>query len=207
MSKLQRIKTMLSELLELEMGSATSDKGVIYWNEETIEVGTTIYVQDENENKVLAEDGDYEIDGKIYTVDGGKVKEIADKVTEEVVEEVEEEPTEEPAEEPTEDPTDEPEQTEDEPAEEPEEEPVQPEEEEPLADEEPETEEPNEVDGLRKEIDDLRAIVDVLKAEIEALKGKPVAMSATEEFQVIQKNTTTKGIGRYADAIAELRKK
>ena len=36
MSKLQRIKTMLSELLELEMGSATSDKGVIYWNEETI---------------------------------------------------------------------------------------------------------------------------------------------------------------------------
>lgn len=200
MSKLQRIKTMLSELLELEMGSATSDKGVIYWNEETIEVGTTIYVQDEDENKVLAEDGDYEIDGKIYTVEGGKVKEIADKLTEEVVEE-------EPTEEPTEDPTDEPEKTEDEPTEEPEEEPVQPEEEEPLVEDEPTTEEPNEVDGLRKEIDDLRAIVDVLKAELEALKGKPLAMSAAEEFQVIQKNTVTKGVGRYADAIAELRKK
>lgn len=200
MSKLQRIKTMLSELLELEMGSATSDKGVIYWNEETIEVGTTIYVQDEDENKVLAEDGDYEIDGKIYTVEGGKVKEIADKLTEEVVEE-------DPTEEPTEDPTDEPEKTEDEPTEEPEEEPVQPEEEEPLVEDEPTTEEPNEVDGLRKEIDDLRAIVDVLKAELEALKGKPLAMSAAEEFQVIQKNTVTKGVGRYADAIAELRKK
>lgn len=200
MSKLQRIKTMLSELLELEMGSATSDKGVIYWNEETIEVGTTIYVQDEDENKVLAEDGDYEIDGKIYTVEGGKVKEIADKLTEEVVEE-------DPTEEPTEDPTDEPEKTEDEPTEEPEEEPVQPEEEEPLVEDEPATEEPNEVDGLRKEIDDLRAIVDVLKAELEALKGKPLAMSAAEEFQVIQKNTVTKGVGRYADAIAELRKK
>lgn len=200
MSKLQRIKTMLSELLELEMGSATSDKGVIYWNEETIEVGTTIYVQDEDENKVLAEDGDYEIDGKIYTVEGGKVKEIADKLTEEVVEE-------DPTEEPTEDPTDEPEKTEDEPTEEPEEEPVQPEEEEPLVEDEPTTEEPNEVDGLRKEIDDLRAIVDVLKAELEALKGKPLAMSAAEEFQVIQKNTVSKGVGRYADAIAELRKK
>lgn len=200
MSKLQRIKTMLSELLELEMGSATSDKGVIYWNEETIEVGTTIYVQDEDENKVLAEDGDYEIDGKIYTVEGGKVKEIADKLTEEVVEE-------DPTEEPTEDPTDEPEKTEDEPTEEPEEEPVQPEEEEPLVEDEPATEEPNEVDGLRKEIDDLRAIVDVLKAELETLKGKPLAMSAAEEFQVIQKNTVTKGVGRYADAIAELRKK
>lgn len=199
MSKLQRIKTMLSELLELEMGSATSDKGVIYWNEETIEVGTTIYVQDEDENKALADDGDYEIDGKIYTVEGGKVKEIADKLTEEVVEE-------DPTEEPTEDPTDEPEKTEDEPTEEPEEEPVQPEEEEPLVEDEPETEEPNELDGLRKEIDDLRAIVDVLKTELEALKGKPLAMSAAEEFQVIQKNTVTKGVGRYADAIAELRK-
>ena len=42
-------------------------------------------------------------------------------------------------------------------------------------------------------------LYDVLKAELEALKGKPLAMSAAEEFQAIQKNAVTKGIGRYAE--------
>lgn len=205
MSKLQRIKTMLAELLELEMSSATSDKGVIFWDGELGE-GIAVYVEDEEGNKVPAEDNTYEIGNAtekiVIEVAEGKVKtyEVQEVPFEEPAEEEpaeEEEPVAEPEAEPTEEPA-EPEVTE------------EPEEEEPLAEEEPAEEpaeeEKEEENELRKQIDELRAVVDVLKAELEALKGKPLAMSAAEEFQAIQKNAVTKGIGRYAEAIAQLRK-
>ena len=192
---------MLAELLELEMSSATSDKGVIFWDGELGE-GIAVYVEDEEGNKVPAEDNTYEIGNAtekiVIEVAEGKVKTY----------EVQEVPFEEPAEE---EPAEE-----EEPVAEPEAEPTEtkvteePEEEEPLAEEEPAEEpaeeEKEEENELRKQIDELRAVVDVLKAELEALKGKPLAMSAAEEFQAIQKNAVTKGIGRYAEAIAQLRK-
>lgn len=202
MSKLQRIKTMLAELLELEMSSATSDKGVIFWDGELGE-GVAVYVEDEEGNKVPAGDDTYEIGNAtekiVIEVAGGVVKTYDvqelpfEEENNEEPETVEEEPTAEPEEE-----QEEPEVVE------------EPEEEEPLAEEVKEDEEPaeevKEEDELRKQIDELREVIEVLKAEVEALKGKPLAMSAAEEFQVIQKNAVTKGIGRYADAIAELRK-
>lgn len=221
-TKLQRIKTMLSELLELEMGSATSDKGIIYWNDELKE-GTAVYVQDDNEIKVLAEDGDYEVEGKVITVSEGKVIEIKDKIVPvEII----------PAEDPEIEIVDDPETVEDETPvleEEPKDEEVveeEPKDEDKPADdpetEEDETPEMEDVENptnegeessaeaiveIRKEVNELYAIIDRLKKEIEELKGKPLAMSAVETLENVRRTDKgLKGIDRYAQAIADMRK-
>lgn len=203
MSKLERIKTMLSELLELEMSSSTSDKGVVYWDEDELKVGTSIYVQDENDIKVLAEDGDYEIEDKIYKVEGGVVTEITDKTMPvEIVETPEEEELPEPEEKPEEEeekPEDNPETDEDETPE------LEEEVENP--DNEGEEDDTEAIVKLREEVNELYKVVDILKKELEELKGKPVAMSAMEELENIKKaNSNLKGIERYAEAIKAMRK-
>lgn len=212
-TKLQRIKTMLSELLELEMSSATSDKGIIYWNDDELKEGTAVYVQDDNEIKVLAEDGDYEVEGKVITVSEGKVIEIKDKIVPVEIVPVEVEPEvivddpetvedetpvleEEPKDE--EKPADDPETEEDETPE--------------MEDVENPTNEGEESDTkaiveIRKEVNELYAIIDQLKKEIEELKGKPLAMSAVETLENVRKTDKgLKGIDRYAQAIADMRK-
>ena len=178
-TKLQRIKTMLSELLQLEMASATTDKGIIYWNEDELEVGSVIYVQDDNDIKVIAEDGDYEFDGKVIKVVEGKVSEISDKIV--PVEIVPAEPEAEP-------------EVEDDPTTE--------------EDETPEMEEePNEVAELKEKVEALTAEIEALKAAIAELGGKPAAMNAVEQFeQLKKKEKSVKGVARYADAIADIRK-
>lgn len=222
-TKLQRIKTMLSELLELEMSSATSDKGIIYWNDDELKEGTAVYVQDDNEIKVLAEDGDYEVEGKVITVSEGKVIEIKDKIVPVEIVPVEVEP--EVIEDDPETVEDETPVLEDEPKEEEvvEEEPK--EEEKPADDpetEEDETPEMEDVENptnegeessaeaiveIRKEVNELYAIIDQLKKEIEELKGKPLAMSAVETLENVRKTDKgLKGIDRYAQAISDLRK-
>lgn len=207
MSKLERIKTMLSELLELEMSSSTSDKGVVYWNEDELKVGTSIYVQDENDIKVLAEDGDYEIEDKIYKVEGGIVTEITDKTMPvEIVETPEEEELPEPEEKP--------EEEEEKPEELPEDKPETDEDETPELEEEVENpdnegeeDDTEAIVKLREEVNELYKVVDILKKELEELKGKPVAMSAMEELENIKKaNSNLKGIERYAEAIKAMRK-
>lgn len=196
MSKLERIKTMLSELLELEMSSSTSDKGVVYWDEDELKVGTSIYVQDENDIKVLAEDGDYEIEDKIYKVEGGVVTEITDKT---MPVEIVETPEEEELPEPEEKPEDNPETDEDETPE------LEEEVENP--DNEGEEDDTEAIVKLREEVNELYKVVDILKKELEELKGKPVAMSAMEELENIKKaNSNLKGIERYAEAIKAMRK-
>lgn len=92
MSKLEKIKTMLSSLLELEMASATSDKGVIYYDAEELAEGVQVYVEDEEGNRTPAEDGTYVVDVKILEIKDGKIVSIEDKQeeTEEVVEAEEE---------------------------------------------------------------------------------------------------------------------
>lgn len=211
-TKLQRIKTMLSELLELEMGSATSDKGIIYWNDELKE-GTAVYVQDDNEIKVLAEDGDYEVEGKVITVSEGKVIEIKDKIVPvEII----------PAEDPEIEIVDDPETVEDETPvleEEPKDEDKPADDPETEEDETPEMEDvenpTNEgeessaeaIVEIRKEVNELYAIIDRLKKEIEELKGKPLAMSAVETLENVRRTDKgLKGIDRYAQAIADMRK-
>lgn len=218
-TKLQRIKTMLSELLQLEMASATTDKGIIYWNEDELEVGSVIYVQDDNDIKVIAEDGDYEFDGKVIKVVDGKVSEISDKIV--PVEIVPAEPEAEP--EVEDDPTTEEDETpelEDEEKSEEVEETEEPVEEEPKEEEQPEDdptteedetpemeEEPNEVAELKEKVEALTAEIEALKAAIAELGGKPAAMNAVEQFeQLKKKEKSVKGVARYADAIADIRK-
>ena len=91
MSKLEKIKTMLSSLLELEMASATSDKGVIYYDAEELAEGVQVYVEDEEGNRTPAEDGTYVVDVKIVEIMDGKVVSIEDKQEETEVEETTEE--------------------------------------------------------------------------------------------------------------------
>lgn len=169
MSKLEKIKTMLSSLLELEMASATSDKGVIYYDGEELAEGVQVYVEDEEGNRTPAEDGTYVVDVKILEIKDGKIVSIEDKqeeTTEEVVE-AEEEVVET---EEVENPTNEGEETDTEG-----------------------------IVELRKEVNELYAIVDALKKEIEELKAKPVAMSAVEEIEnIVKEEKNLKGAARYS---------
>ena len=218
-TKLQRIKTMLSELLELEMASATTDKGIIYWNDDELAEGTTVYVQDDNDIKVLAEDGEYEFDGKVIKVVEGKVTEITDKIVPVEIVPVETEPevadnpeTEEDETPELEKETEETPEAQEEAPEEVVEEPTEEEkpEDDPTTeeDETPEMEEEaNDVAALVAEIETLKSEIEVLKTAIEELKGKPLAMSAVEQLENLRKeDKAVKGVARYASAIAEIRK-
>jgi hypothetical protein len=90
--KLEKIKAKLASLL-LTFGTIKTDKAVLEYEGEELEVGAKVYVVDEEGNKVAAADGDYTTeDNKKIVVANGEIAEIAD-VTEEPTEE--EKPTEE----------------------------------------------------------------------------------------------------------------
>lgn len=90
--KLEKIKAKLASLL-LTFGTIKTDKAVLEYEGEELEVGAKVYVVDEEGNKVAAADGDYITeDNKKIVVANGEIAEIAD-VTEEPTEE--EKPTEE----------------------------------------------------------------------------------------------------------------
>lgn len=174
MSKLEKIKTMLSSLLELEMASATSDKGVIYYDGDELAEGVQVYVEDEEGNRTPAEDGTYVVDVKILEIKDGKIVSIEDKQEETEVEETTEEVVE------------------------AEEEVVETEEVENPTNEGEETDTEGIVE-LRKEVNELYAIVDALRKEIEELKAKPVAMSAVEEIEnIVKEEKNLKGAARYS---------
>lgn len=84
MSKLQKIKALLAELLaddkKVEMASATTDKGVLSWDgEEAVKEGDAVYILDEAGNRTPAEDGEYTTEDSIIVVADGKVAEIKEK--------------------------------------------------------------------------------------------------------------------------------
>lgn len=84
--KLEKIKAKLASLL-LTFGTIKTDKAVLEYEGEELEVGVKVYVVDEEGNKVAAEDGDYITeDNKKIVVANGEIAEIAD-VTEEPTEE------------------------------------------------------------------------------------------------------------------------
>jgi hypothetical protein len=91
MSKLQKIKEMLSKMAEVLVtcGSVATDKAILYWDgDEDLKVGDAVYIDNEGE-QAPAEDGDYVAeDGKTIVVAEGKVSEIKDaEVAEEGTEE------------------------------------------------------------------------------------------------------------------------
>lgn len=186
MSKLDVIKAKLAEILaieedviEVEFASATTDEGVaIFWEGELAE-GVAVFVEDEEGNRVALADGTYVIGNATEKV----ILEVVDGFIKTMT--VEEVPMEEP--EQTEEPETEPQEEEN--AEEPEVENPTNEGEE-TADEA--------IVKLREEVNELYSIVDELRREIEELKAKPAAMSATEQFEQMNKaEKNLKGAAKY----------
>lgn len=192
-TKLNKVKELLAKMLEvenLEFASATTDKGVIFYDGEELAEGVKVYVEDAEGNKVAAEDGTYVIEEdtvikEIEVVDGAVTsiveKSAEEEVTEEPVEE--EKPAEEVvAEEEVENPTNE--------------------------GEESDTEA---IVKLREEVNELYSIVDTLRKDYESLKtmvekslddlkkslDNPAVKPVTEEFEAMTKKTNTKGASRY----------
>lgn len=76
----------------MKFGQIETDKGILYWDGEELAVGVEVYVDGEEDEKIVAEDGDYKIEGKTIVVVEGKVSEIKE---DEAPEQSEEQPAEE----------------------------------------------------------------------------------------------------------------
>ena len=76
MSKLkEKIKALL-----MQYAAVSTDKGNLIYNTDMLEVGSEVFVEDENGENVPAADGEYVLeDGRTVEVEGGKVTEIKAK--------------------------------------------------------------------------------------------------------------------------------
>lgn len=141
-----------------------TDKGTLII-EGVLAVGVEAHVEVDGEVTV-AQDGEYEYENSIITIEGGLISSIVDKGV----------PTEEPVEEPV---VDEPMATE---------EPV----EEPVIEDIVEDEKDVEIEALKAENEALKAKIAELEAEIEDLKNQPTGESVEETFKNIEKKNETK---------------
>lgn len=163
--KIKSIKEALKAMIrQMEFSTATTDKGVIGWDVDgDIEVGTEVYLVDENGDRQPIEDGDYVLeDGRTVVVKDSKVEEIKEKA---------EEPT---VEEPTQGTTTEETNVEEN------EEPTDTEVENPDGTEEKDN---TAIEELRKEVNELYDLVDKLTKRIEELENKPAAQPVQEDFK------------------------
>ena len=81
--KLEQIKAKLAKML-LQMATVKTDKAILEYDGEELEVGVAVYVVDENGERATAEDGEYVTeDAKTIVVSDGKVAEIKEKEEEE----------------------------------------------------------------------------------------------------------------------------
>lgn len=219
---IKRLK--LARMLSM-FGEITTVEGVTFNYEGDLDVNVQVFTPGEDGELVPVSDGNYEYDGKVYTVEGGVVTVIADKDKAESIAEpnTDPEPEENPAE-PAEEtaPEEAPAEEEEKPAEEGEEKPVEEEEkpaeeeEKPAEEETPATEEGEEkneeVDTLKAENDALKAKIEELNAKIAELEAKiaeaeePVEESANEKFKK-QEPASTTGMKNEYNIIAELRKR
>jgi hypothetical protein len=169
-----KLKKALLKLTEIQ-----SEEGVMLITDGELEVGAEVFV-DGDEGLTPANDGTYNYDGKVITVEGGVITAITDKPAETEETPAEEETVEENAEEET-------------PAEEVvEETPAEEESTEETAEQvaevaeevaEEATEEVVDVDALKNRIAELEALVEELKKKLE----EPVADSVEEEMKRNQK--------------------
>ena len=162
--KIKSIKEALKAMIrQMEFSTATTDKGVIGWDVDgEIEVGTEVYLVDENGDRQPIEDGDYVLeDGRTVVVKDSKVEEIKEKAEEAV-------------EEPTQGPTTEETNVEEN------EEPTDTEVENPDGTEEKDN---TAIEELRKEVNELYDLVDTLTKRIEELENKPAAQPVQEDFK------------------------
>ena len=211
---IKRLK--LARMLSM-FGEITTVEGVTFNYEGDLDVNVQVFTPGEDGELVPVSDGNYEYDGKVYTVEGGVVTVIADKDKAESIAEPNTDPEpEETAPEET------PAEEEEKPAEEVEEKPVEEEEkpaeeeEKPAEEETPATEKEEEkneeVDTLKAENDALKAKIEELNAKIAELEAKiaeaeePVEESANEKFKK-QEPASTTGMKNEFNIIAELRKR
>ena len=80
--KLTKLKLALQRLL-VEYTALTTDKGILYFEEDNIKTDIQVYLEDETGEKQVAEPGTYETETQIITVEAGRVKEIIEKTTDE----------------------------------------------------------------------------------------------------------------------------
>lgn len=162
--KIKSIKEALKAMIrQMEFSTATTDKGVIGWDVDgEIEVGTEVYLVDENGDRQPIEDGDYVLeDGRTVVVKDSKVEEIKEKAEEVVEEPTQGTTTEETNVEENEEPTD-------------------TEVENPDGTEEKDN---TAIEELRKEVNELYDLVDKLTKRIEELENKPAAQPVQEDFK------------------------
>lgn len=161
MSKLDKIRVMLQSVLAT-FERISTDKGILSFDGDELEVGMSVSVVDEEGNETPAPDGEYTTsEGTVYVVVDGKVEEIR---------EPEGETEEAPAAEET---------------------PVEAEDAEPEAEPEADPRDERianleaEVARLEEELGAARERIAELERENEELKNKPAAESATEEFEKV----------------------
>lgn len=192
MSKIEKLKLILSQLLELE--NTTSDKGIITWDGEEPTEGNQLWQGAENE-KVKAEKGTYtfEIGEYIFTVecDENGIITSVEKVVKENKEETEESTS-------TEDSVNTEEVTMES------EEPSEPTEENVNTEEVVDELEPlkNEIETLKIKVEDLTLIINELKEKLDKVESTPIAMSAEVEFEQVANNKNKmKGALKYVQAL------
>lgn len=85
MSKINKIKLMLQQMLTT-FNQVTTDKGILRYDGDEIEVGASVTMIDEEGNESTVEDGKYylgEEDGRTLVIEGGVIKEIIKEEEEE----------------------------------------------------------------------------------------------------------------------------
>lgn len=170
MGKLEQIKTKLAGILTnmLQLSVVKTDKAVLEIDGDEIKNGISVFVENENGEKLPAENGEYKTeDGKIITVENGKITNVVDAPVEE------ETPNEEVNAEET--PADEEEKPIDET-------PADEEEEKPADDVKAEETEGDAIAELREEVDELYKIVDSILDKIGETRRE-----ADERFAKIEK--------------------
>ena len=81
-NKITKLKLALQKLL-VEYTAITTDKGILYFEEDEIKTDIQVYLEDENGDKQTAESGVYETETQTITVEAGRVKEIIEKTNNE----------------------------------------------------------------------------------------------------------------------------
>ena len=82
MSKLEKIKAKLAQILA-QLSVVKTDKAVLEYDGEDLVAGMTVYVTNEEGERVAPEDGEYVTeDSKVIVVKDGKVESITDPVAE-----------------------------------------------------------------------------------------------------------------------------
>ena len=85
MSKLNKIKVMLQQML-VQFNQVSTDKGILKYDGDELEVGLNVVIVDEEGNESRAEDGNYYLgdeDGRTLVIESSTIKEILEKEDEE----------------------------------------------------------------------------------------------------------------------------